>query len=302
MSAIININDSANSEECRVIQLENHSVNILQDKNRVADAFAKSARTYDTVAGLQREVGENLILKVSEKLVTKKLPDDFYTLDLGSGTGYLSEKITSDWQTKVFSLDIAYGMLAYAKNERPGLQKQNFLCADVENLPVAEKSVDIVFSNFALQWCDDIKSVFKQIEKIIKPGGYFAFSLPVEGTLQELKTSWQAVDQFKHVNDFYEAEYIQNIASNVFSGSGLVDVSFKNHALYYHELKELTKELKILGANQIKTTQGGDNKSASLMGRKKLQSLIAAYDQYRNHKNMLPATYNVAYGLVCIHH
>lgn len=270
----------------------------LADKVRVAAAFAGSARSYDEVAGLQRQVGARLMMQAADRLAGNQFPASYKVLDLGSGTGYFSEQFVQQWPIEMISLDIAHGMLRYARQHHASLQQQSFLCADAEKLPLAENSVDMVFSNFALQWCDDLESVFQQTKKILKPGGLFLFSLPVDGTLKELKSSWQEVDQYQHVNDFHSFKSVQAIAENIFSKSNKITSSCDDFVLYYQQVSELIKELKALGANQVKADNHSNNKSKALMGRHGLQKLLAAYDQFRNEQGLLPATYRVAYGLI----
>ena len=277
---------------------ETMSPGLADDKVRVAAAFAESAHSYDAVAGLQRQVGAKLMAKAAARLAGNRLSNGYKILDLGSGTGYFSEQFVKQWPIEIISLDIAHGMLRYARQHHTLLQQQSFLCADAEKLPVAENSVNMVFSNFVLQWCDDLESVFQQIKKILQPGGLFLFSLPVDGTLKELKSSWQEVDQYQHVNDFHSFKSVQAIARNVFSKANKTSLYCEDFLLYYQQMSELTKELKALGANQVKASHHSNNKSKALMGRHSLQKLLAAYDQFRNQQGLLPATYKVAYGLI----
>ncbi len=268
------------------------------NKIRVATAFTESANSYDAVAGLQREVGANLMGKVASHMTQEPLSNGYKVLDLGAGTGYFSEKIVQDWQVEAISLDIAYGMLSYARQHRSSLQAQNFICADAEKLPITENTLDMVFSNFALQWCDDLAGVFQQVKKILKPGGLFLFSLPVDGTLKELKSSWQSVDQYRHVNEFYSLDHVQAMARDIFHEAKDISLYSEEFVLYYQQVQALSRELKALGANQVKVAKKGKDRSSVLMGRRGLKKLLHAYEQFRNEKGLLPATYKVASGFI----
>ena len=50
------------------------------------------------------------------------------------------------------------------------------VCADALRLPFAEASADIVFSSLMLQWCDDLLIAFREVRRVLKPGGLFIFS------------------------------------------------------------------------------------------------------------------------------
>ena len=274
---------------------------VINDKLRVASAFAKSAPCYDGVAELQRQVGGELIHILEEIIEPDWLNKNSNVLDLGSGTGYFSEVISDKWPVSLVSLDIALGMLDYARNNRSLRCDQTFTCADAERLPLKKNKFNLVFSNFALQWCDDIENVFRQIYEVLKPGGYFVFSIPVEGTLYELKDSWQKVDSYQHVNEFYDFEAIERISGKTFPESKTENIFCQDHIVYYPQVRNLMKALKALGANQVKTGQQSQiqrNKTSSLMGRQNLQKLINAYDQYRNEQGKLPATYRVVSGVI----
>lgn len=289
MSAIINT------------KIEEEKTATANEKLRVASAFAKSALCYDGVADLQRQVGSKLIQMLDENIGSSYLNEQSNVLDLGSGTGYFSEIISEKWPVDLLSLDIAMGMLTYARDNRFLGGEKTFVCADAEKLPLQKNKFELVFSNFALQWCDDLESVFIQINEALKPGGYFVFSLPVEGTLSELKSSWQTVDSYRHVNEFYDFKTIQGISENVFQHTGIKNLYCQDHIVYYPQVRSLMKALKALGANQVKTShqkQIQKNKASSLMGRGDLQKLISAYDQYRNEQGKLPATYRVVSGLI----
>lgn len=271
------------------------------NKIRVATAFAESANSYDAVAGLQRKVGGSLMDKAAlhmTQVTQEPFPGGYKVLDLGAGTGYFSEKIVQDWQVEAISLDIAYGMLSYARQHRSSLQAQNFICADAEKLPITENTLDMVFSNFALQWCDDLAGVFQQVKKILKPGGLFLFSLPVDGTLKELKSSWQSVDQYRHVNEFYSLDHVQAMARDIFHEAKDISLYSEEFVLYYQQVQALSRELKALGANQVKVAKKGKDRSSVLMGRRGLKKLLHAYEQFRNEKGLLPATYKVASGFI----
>ena len=54
---------------------------------------------------------------------------------------------------RVTGVDISPAMLAYAATQYP---QGNWLCADAEDLPLEDNSQSLVFSNFALQWCENI--------------------------------------------------------------------------------------------------------------------------------------------------
>ncbi|MFL9814279.1 malonyl-ACP O-methyltransferase BioC [Stutzerimonas sp. VN223-3] len=254
----------------------------LPDKRQVAASFSRAAASYDAVAELQRAVGNALI----ERLPTGLQPSCW--LDLGSGTGYFSRTLASRFPaSEGLALDIAEGMLRYA---RPLGGAAAFVAGDAEYLPLRGESVGLIFSSLALQWCEDFAAVLREAARVLHPGGVFAFSSLCSGTLQELRDSWQAVDGFAHVNRFRSFETYQQLCAS--SGLGLVGLDVQPQVLHFPELRQLTGELKALGAHNLNPGRPG-----GLTGRARIRALIDAYERFRTPSG-LPATYQVVYGVL----
>ena len=257
------------------------------DKTKVAESFSRAATTYDSVASLQRFVGEQLIETYCDATLIQKLQQPGSTLlDIGSGTGFFTDKLRCKFpQSHVIGLDIAEGMLRYAKNEKTSLN--SWVCGDAESLPLQTQSVDLIFSSLAIQWCENLTELMKEFKRVLKPDGKVILSTLGPETLHELRTAWKCVDAFAHVNQFIEREKVNEAVVE----AGFVQQVWKSESrvLQYRQLKELTHELKALGAHNINT-----GRISGLTGRKKIQTLRHAYEQFRTD-GMLPATYDVFY-------
>lgn len=254
----------------------------LPDKRQVAASFSRAAASYDAVAELQRTVGSALI----ERLPTDLQPSRW--LDLGAGTGYFSRVLASRFSaSEGVALDIAEGMLRHA---RPQGGAAAFIAGDAECLPLREASFELIFSSLALQWCDDFPAVLSEAKRVLRPGGVLAFTSLCSGTLQELRDSWQTVDGFAHVNRFRSIEAYQQLCAA--SGLQLDRLDVEPSVLHFAELRQLTHELKALGAHNLNPGRPG-----GLTGRARVRALIDAYEQFRTPSG-LPATYQVVYGVL----
>lgn len=280
------------------------------NKKEIAQSFGRASVTYDNVSTLQQLTGDILILSLKNLLSTSghlsdvQLNSDARFLDLGSGTGHFTSKLlTFNLNAQIISLDLAYPMLKYAKtnicefNIREKIPIQNrlnfkFINADAEFLPLAKESVDFVFSNLMLQWIPNCNKVFLELYRIIKPNGILAFSTLGPRTLHELKTAWRAVDNAPHVNTFLDCdELLATLKAENFS-----IVYFKTELIqrYFNNALDLMKALKKLGARNLDI-----DRQQGLFTQKKLQRVIQAYEQFRNSKQLLPATYEV-YFIIAI--
>ncbi len=254
----------------------------LPDKRQVAASFSRAARSYDSVAELQRTVGHQLLQQVPDDLQPQ------HWLDLGCGTGYFSRVLAPQFAgASGLALDIAEGMLAHAQ---PQGGAEHFIAGDAEKLPLRCGSGDLIFSSLALQWCADFSSVLSEAARVLRPNGVLAFSSLCVGTLRELRDSWQAVDGFVHVNRFRQFDDYQRYAAS--SGLQLLSLQARPETLYFPDVRSLTHELKALGAHNLNPGRPG-----GLTGRARVQALLKAYEQFRQPQG-LPATYQVVYGVL----
>jgi len=247
-------------------------------KQAVALSFSRAASTYDAVADLQRHVASRLQTHLQE-------PIDGELLDLGCGTGAVTQQLAIN--RKIIALDFAEGMVrhAFEKNKKANIQ---WLCGDAENLPLAANSVGGIFSSLAVQWCENLAAVFAEMARVLKPGARASIATLGPNTLHEMRSAWAAVDQHVHVNPFLDRVEIEAAINS----SGLLVTSWDEEVitLEYAELRELTRELKALGAHNVNS-----GRPAGLTGRERVRAFSSAYEALRNGSGKLPATYQVWY-------
>ncbi len=248
-------------------------------KQAIANSFSRAAQTYDAVASLQRNVGKNLLQKIQPNSNAELV------MDLGCGTGYFTPALQQKFpQANILGLDLAEGMLQFARSRHQNTF--NWLCGDAEQLPLADESVDIIFSSLALQWCADMPRLLAELRRVLKPGGQIVFSTLGPRTFHELKMAWQQVDDYVHVNKFSEPEML---CAQVQAELQLQEFVRVDSVLEFASLTELTRSIKALGAHNM--NQG---RARGLSGRKKIAAFKVAYDSFRRN-DLLPATYDVYY-------
>lgn len=254
------------------------------DKIKIADSFGRSASQYDAVAYLQREIGNELFEKID---TINAIPLDIdHCLDLGCGTGYFQKELQKRFASANHTVcDLAEGMLSHVKQQQ---NHQQLICADAESLPIKNESFEFIFSNLALQWCENIETVFAEAHRILKPKGFFCLSTLGPKTLFELKHAWAEVDQYQHVNTFYGVDHWLSKATNC--GFKPVEISLKEKVLFFDSPKQLTYELKQLGAHNMNAEQ-----SQALTSKSRWQRFVDAYQKYCHDSGQFPATYEVYY-------
>ena len=259
------------------------------DRRAVRRAFSAASAQYDQFAVLQTEVRSSLLERLEW---LKAVPDTI--LDLGCGTGMASKIIKQRYpQACVIAMDAAFGMVQQAGQQRTFMQKllrRGFdrVCADAFQLPFRNASLDMVFSNLMLQWCDPPDAVFAEIRRVLKPGGVFLFASFGPDTLHELREAWAAVDQHTHVNRFIDMHDLGDAMMRAGMVEPVLDV--ERFTLTYPDALTLMKELKAIGAHNV--TSG---RRTGLTGKGSIKRMTAIYEQQRR-EGVLPASYEVVYG------
>lgn len=255
------------------------------DRRALRRAFSAASQRYDQVAVLQGEVRRRLL----ERLELVKLAPAV-VLDLGCGTAQASRALHQRYpHAQVIALDAAFGMVAAARQQQ-GLWRKGFtrLCADAYKLPFKSASIDLVFSNLMLQWCEPPDAVFAEVRRVLKPQGLFSFASFGPDTLKELRAAWAQVDRHSHVNLFTDMHDLGDALMRAQLAEPVLDV--ERFTLTYEHALQLMRELKAIGAHNV--TQG---RPAGLTGRSALKTMTQAYEQFRT-EGKLPATYEVVYG------
>ena len=259
------------------------------EKKQVRDSFNRAATQYDAVAVLQREVGARLI----ERLELIKLQPQ-RILDVGSGTGAITRLLSERYKkTEIISLDLATAMLHQARNKQSTWQrwfgKQSYLCGDAEQLPVADNSIDMIFSSLTIQWCSDLDKTFSEFRRVLKPNGLLMFTTFGPDTLKELRDAWRSVDDAVHVNAFIDMHDIGDALLRSQLADPVMDT--ENLVLTYSDGMEIMRDLKAMGAHNV--TAGRNH---NLTGKSRLKKMLKTYEDFRLADGKLPATYEVIYG------
>ena len=268
------------------------------DFAEVRRAFDRAAASYDAHAVLQREVCDRLL----ERLGYMSLQPG-RVLDVGTGTGYGLAHLRARFvEAELCALDIAPAMLEAARARLPQPNwtqralsrvfpiggQQHIVCADMDRLPLASGSMNLVWSSLALQWAHDLESTFRGLHRVLAPGGLLIFATFGPDTLKELRAAFAAIDDAPHVNRFIDLHDIGDMLIHAGFSSPVMEMEMLT--LTYADLKSLMRDLKGIGAHNAAAAR-----RRGLLGKSAWTRLEQAYEVFRLG-GRLPATFEVIYG------
>jgi len=172
--------------------------------------------------------GANLGLGCGNPIALASLKEGETVLDLGSGAGFdcflASSKVGQ--KGKVIGIDMTPEMVEKARENASKGDYRNveFRLGEIENLPVADNSVDIVISNCVINLSQDKKRVFKEAFRVLKPGGRLMVSDLV--LLKELPDFLkESIEAYAGclAGAMMKDEYLKTIKSSGFEDVKIVD-------------------------------------------------------------------------------
>lgn len=240
----------------------------------IASSFGKAAQRYEQSARLQREVALDTLPMLKDVPVGT-------LLDLGCGPGWFHSHL-STWCNELWALDISPQMIAKTQSQQIATR---LMLASAEQIPVAAESVDVVFSSLMLQWSSEPEQVFREVYRVLKPGGKFVITTLVNGSLDEFHRAWQHAGYQSPALQFPETAAVVQLAR----AAGLtVKAQQKSYSWFFSDVFAVGREFKQIGANYVAIRPQG------LSGKARWQAFAHAYEPFRTAAG-LPLTYQVLF-------
>ena len=166
----------------------------------------------------------NLGLGCGNPLAIASLREGQLVLDLGSGAGFdcfLAARAVGS-TGKVIGVDMTHDMLSKAREnaQKNGFTNVEFRLGEIEALPVANNSIDVIISNCVINLSPEKQRVFDEAFRVLKPGGRLAVAdvVATAPLPEEIKYDWGAytgcmagASQITDLQRMLEASGFENI-------------------------------------------------------------------------------------------
>jgi malonyl-CoA O-methyltransferase len=230
--------------------------------------FERAASSYAGASRMEAEVGARMLERLDYvKLAPRRI------LDAGSGLGREAKALARRYpKAELLALDFALPML-----RRRFWDKRILLCGDIVHLPLADGSIDLLWSNMALHWAADPAAALREFERVLAPKGLLMFSTLGPDTLKELRAAAGAA----RVHAFVDMHDVGDML--VAAGFAAPVIDMEMIEVEYRQNKDLLTDLRASGQTSARA-----DRARGLAGRR---------FEARLRAQLVPrATFEVVYG------
>ena len=265
------------------------------NRYRIHRAFSRAASGFKQADFLHREIRDRLLSRLPGVRIE---PD--WVMDLGAGNASAAESLLQAFPgSRIIALDFSREMLAEA-NTKPSSQATlsddsrtrpiAAICGDAQRLPIADQSIDLIFSNLLLQHCLDPLSVLTEARRILRFPGLFTFTTLGPDSFRELREAWAGADNFSHIALCMDMHNL---------GDALIHAGFAEPVMYAEKLTITYQSLAraISDLRRVGSINATIDRNPGLTGRQAWQRLTDGYELFRNADGKLPVTVEIIYGL-----
>jgi malonyl-CoA O-methyltransferase len=172
-------------------------------KAEIGATFGAAADHYDASAAVQRHVAAHLAAMAARE----RLPQDAHILEIGCGTGLLTQEIRHVWPAAtLIATDLAPDMLLVAGKRGAASQ---LLAMDGEAPAFEGRWFDIILSSLAFQWFDDVGAALARLHGLLKPGASLYFATMGANSFASWRAAHESLGLSAGIADYPTLETLQ---------------------------------------------------------------------------------------------
>jgi len=265
----------------------------LQSRRQIRRHFDRTAPTYQHAAVVQREAGKRMLERLDlVRLHPRRI------LDAGSGPGTLTDALRPRYPgAELIALDLSPAMLRLATGRAGGLRRlvqrvrgtvPMRVCGDIAQLPLANASIDLACSGFALEWARDLRAALLELYRVLARGGLLMFATLGPDTWKELRAALAPTAAAAPPPALADMHDI----GDALVGAGFADpvMDMECFTLTFVTLPDLMRDLRQSGACGPLV-----GRAPHLKGKGWRDRVTKGYEALRRN-GRLPATIEVVYG------
>ncbi len=246
----------------------------------------RSAAKHAQISFFSDEIAKRML----ERLEYIKL-EPRVILDLQCGLGATSAALIKRFPAAlIVPIDPALELLrkhVAPKKAFPWFRKSsNRICGEATALPLAPKSVDMVWSSL-LPLNFDAPNVIRELKRVLKPCGLLMLSALGPDSLKELRAAFAQADSLPHVQPQVDMHDLGDMLAHEGFQTPVVDMEMIT--LTYPDVKTIARDLRAAGASNVET-----NRRTTLFGKNRWAQMERAYERKRN-EGRLPVTFEIIY-------
>lgn len=266
--------------------------------------FGSAAATYADAAVVQREVGRRLLERFD---VMRLSPTRI--VDAGCGPGTHTAALAARFPSAtVVAVDQAAAMVARAappaaapevswlgrllgRSQAAASPVIEGVVSDLLRMPLARESCDVVWSNFALQFVDDLPALFAEWSRVLQLGGVVMFTAPGPDTMIELRRAINLAgdDAARRVRQFTDLHDVGDMLVHAGFADPVMDMEVIT--LEYGSAEALWRDLRAMGVTNTLASR-----PRGLMTPRRLAAIAAALDAGRRDGGPIRISVEVVYG------
>lgn len=205
------------------------------NKDLIQKRFAKHLETYNENAKVQKKMAEKLISYLDRKNFDS-------ILEIGCGTGLLTELVNKNLNFSNYKAnDIVKNCNHFISRINPNI---SFVAGDIEEyINSSDENYDLIISNAAFQWVEDLESFIEKLLQKLRPNGILLFSTFGKENFREIffisgKTlPYYSISEIESILSKYNPTIEQEI-----------------HILAFKTPRDILKHFQLTGVNSLEAT------------------------------------------------